>query len=111
MSTTPATTTDFRTLDASERLPDAYVNPYYLDDLKRRVAVARVEGKLYAFDDLCSHEACPLSSGLLSGTTILCQCHGSRFDITSGAVIRGPAAEPLETYEVREQDGQIQIKA
>ncbi len=35
-----------------------------LEDLKRRVSVARVGGKLYAFDDLCPHEACPLSSGL-----------------------------------------------
>lgn len=48
--------------------------------------------------------------GLLSGTTIMCQCHGSQFDITSGAVLRGPATRDLPTYEVREEDGAIQVR-
>ena len=38
----------------------------------------------------------------------MCQCHGSRFDITTGAVISGPATEPLELYEVREEGGKNQ---
>jgi nitrite reductase/ring-hydroxylating ferredoxin subunit len=105
-----ATTAAFRTLDDAGKLPDNYVNPYYLEDLKRRVSVARTGGKLYAFDDLCKHEGCPLSSGLLTGTTLMCQCHGSQYDITSGAVLRGPATEPLATYEVRERTGKIQVR-
>ena len=108
MSTT--TTTEFRTLDTSDRLPEDYVKAYYLKDLKRRVAVARVGGMLYAVDDLCTHEACPLSSGLLTGTTLMCQCHGSQFDVTSGAVLRGPAVDPLASYEAREVDGEIQVR-
>jgi 3-phenylpropionate/trans-cinnamate dioxygenase ferredoxin component len=105
-----ATTVAFRALDDASKLPDNYVNPYYLEDLKRRVSVARAGSKLYAFDDLCKHEGCPLSAGLLTGTTLMCQCHGSKYDITSGAVLRGPATEPLATYEVREQDGKIQVR-
>jgi 3-phenylpropionate/trans-cinnamate dioxygenase ferredoxin subunit len=67
--------------------------PGDLGDHKRRISVARIDGRLYAFDDLCTctEEACPLSGGLLTGTTIMCQCHGSRFDISTGAVINGPA--------------------
>jgi nitrite reductase/ring-hydroxylating ferredoxin subunit len=106
-----AISTEFRTLDKSDRLPENYVNPYYLDDLKKLVAVARVGGKLYAFEDLCKHEGCPLSAGLLTGTTVMCQCHGTKYDVTSGAVLRGPATEGLEAYEVREQNGEIQIRA
>ena len=60
-----ATTVAFRALDDAGKLPDNYVKPYYLEDLKHRVSVARAGGKLYAFDDLCKHECCPLSSGLL----------------------------------------------
>ena len=84
----------------------------YLEDRKLRVAVARVDDRLYAFDDLCTcaDERCPLSGGLLTGTTIMCQCHGSRFDVASGAVINGPATQPLTVYEVRELDGNIQIR-
>jgi 3-phenylpropionate/trans-cinnamate dioxygenase ferredoxin component len=52
-----------------------------------------------------------LSGGLLTGTTIMCQCHGSRFDITTGAVINGPATEPLNRYEVQEVDGSIHLRA
>lgn len=105
------TTIAFRALDEAANLPDNYVNPYYLPDLKRRVSVARVGGKLYAFDDSCTHEHCPLSAGLLTGGTIMCQCHGSQFNVASGAVLRGPATRPLLTYEVREQDGKIQVRA
>ena len=46
-----ATTVAFRALDDAGKLPDNYVNPYYLEDLKRRVSVARAGGKLYAFED------------------------------------------------------------
>ena len=107
-----STDTEFRTVDTSDRLPEGYVNPYYLEDLKRRISVTRVGGKLYAFDDLCTHEAeaCPLSAGLLTGTTLKCQCHGSQFDVTNGTVLHGPATDPLETYEVREEGGEIQIR-
>lgn len=49
-----ATKVAFRTLDDTGKLPDNYVNSCYLDDLKRRVSVARAGGKLYAFDDLGS---------------------------------------------------------
>lgn len=73
----PAAEREFRTVGDARALPDNYVNPYYLEDLKKRVSVARIAGKLYAFDDLCKHEGCPLSAGLLSGTTLMCQCHGS----------------------------------
>jgi nitrite reductase/ring-hydroxylating ferredoxin subunit len=102
------TTSEFRTLDDGDNLRDGNVNAYYLDDLKRRVSVARVGAKLFAFDDI--YEGAPLSGGLLTGTTIMSQCDGSQFDVTSGAVLRGPAISALSTYEVRQQDGKIQVR-
>ena len=102
----------FCNLGLVDEIPNDFVVPYYLDDCKRRVSVARVDGRLYAFEDLCTcaQEACPLSGGLLAGTTIMCQCHGSRFDITTGAALEGPATRSLETYQVRELEGRIQIR-
>jgi nitrite reductase/ring-hydroxylating ferredoxin subunit len=41
----------------------------------------------------------------------MCQCHGSSFDITTGAVINGPATKALNVYEVREVQGSIQVRA
>jgi nitrite reductase/ring-hydroxylating ferredoxin subunit len=111
--TTELAASAVRTLGPAGAIPDDLVVPYYLDDLKRRISVARVSDRLYAIDDLCtcSEQACPLSGGLLAGTTLMCQCHGSRFEITTGAVINGPATEPLNVYEVQEIDGSIQIRA
>ena len=107
-----ATDQPFRALGRADAVINDFVVPYYLDDLKRRISVARVANRLYAFDDLCTcaDRPCPLSGGLLTGTTLMCQCHGSRFDITTGAVINGPATEALHVYEVQEVDGDIQIR-
>jgi catalase len=63
-----------------------------------RVAVASVDGTLYAFQDTCTHRNCSLADGTLVGTIVTCPCHGSQFDVTSGAVVRGPAREALPTY-------------
>jgi nitrite reductase/ring-hydroxylating ferredoxin subunit len=103
----------YRTLGPSDRIPNDFVVPYYLEDRKLRVSVARVDDRLYAFDDLCtcSDRPCPLSGGLLMGTTIMCQCHGSRFDITTGAVVNGPATKVLNIYDVETVEGSIRIRA
>jgi 3-phenylpropionate/trans-cinnamate dioxygenase ferredoxin subunit len=103
----------FRTLGPGDAIANDYLVPYYLDDHKLRISVARVGDRLYACGDLCTcaDEACPLSGGLLSGTTIMCQCHGSRFDIATGAVIGGPATEALNVYEVQELEGDIHVRA
>ena len=106
-------TTSLRIVRRGDAIPNDFVVPYYLDDLKRRISVARVADCLYAFDDLCTcaDRSCSLSGGLLTGTTLMCQCHGSRFDISTGAVINGPATDPLNAYKVQEVDGSIQIRA
>jgi 3-phenylpropionate/trans-cinnamate dioxygenase ferredoxin component len=102
----------FRTVGPGDALPNDFVVPFYLEDRKLRISIARIANRLYAFDDLCTcgRDACPLSGGLLTGTTIMCQCHGSRFDVATGAVINGPANEPLNVYEVQEVEGNIQVR-
>jgi nitrite reductase/ring-hydroxylating ferredoxin subunit len=107
------TTAAFRTVGPSDAIPRDGVVPFYLDDRKLRISVARVDDRLHAFDDLCTcaGQSCPLSGGLLTGTTIMCQCHGSRYDITTGAVVGGPATEALAVYDTQEVDGTVQVRA
>jgi 3-phenylpropionate/trans-cinnamate dioxygenase ferredoxin subunit len=75
-----------------------------------QVAVARVEGELFAFADTCTHRGCSLSTGELDGHSIECECHGSVFSIRTGEVENPPATEPIDTYAVREEDGRIQVE-
>jgi nitrite reductase/ring-hydroxylating ferredoxin subunit len=105
-TTTP--TLAFRSLGDAGKLAENDVIAYYVEDLKHRVAVARIAGRLHAFDDL--YEGYPLSGGLLSGSTLMSQFDGSQFDVATGAVLRGPATATLDTYEVREQGGLIEVR-
>jgi nitrite reductase/ring-hydroxylating ferredoxin subunit len=76
---------------------------------ERLVAIANVGGNLHAFDDVCTHQHCSLAEGDLDGLVIECPCHGSQFDITSGEVVNGPATEPIDVFEAREEDGQLLV--
>ncbi|MBI5033151.1 MAG: Rieske 2Fe-2S domain-containing protein [Chloroflexi bacterium] len=70
------------------------------------VAVFNVDGKFFATQEACTHYQGPLSEGTLDGTTITCPLHGSMFDVTTGAVVNGPAKQPLKTFRVT-MDGNL----
>ena len=74
-----------------------------------RITLANVAGTLFAIDDTCTHRGCSLGDGKLDGSTVQCACHGSRFDVTSGAVVRGPAEDPVRSYPVHVANGEVQV--
>jgi nitrite reductase/ring-hydroxylating ferredoxin subunit len=75
-----------------------------------KVTVAGTDGELYAFDDTCTHAGCSLATGELDGTTVTCPCHGSRFDVTSGAVLRGPASRSVRSRAVRVEGDDLLVE-
>jgi nitrite reductase/ring-hydroxylating ferredoxin subunit len=74
------------------------------------LALARAAGEWFALEDECTHAECPLSDGDLTGAALMCNCHGSEFDVRTGAVLAGPATEPVKTYPLRIVDGRIEIQ-
>jgi 3-phenylpropionate/trans-cinnamate dioxygenase ferredoxin component len=68
------------------------------------VAVVGTDAGLVAFDDTCTHRACPLSEGQIEDGTVVCPCHKSRFHLTTGQPLNGPATEPIRIRRV-EHDG------
>jgi 3-phenylpropionate/trans-cinnamate dioxygenase ferredoxin subunit len=95
------------TVGSAGEIGDGELNSYNAGELQ--LAIANVDGTLHAFDDLCTHQQCSLSEGDLDETIVECPCHGSRFDIRTGQAVNGPATDPVDVYEVREQDGSIQV--
>ena len=75
------------------------------------VNVASANGNLFAFDDRCTHFGCSLAKGKLDGTTVTCPCHGSQFDVTSGAVLRGPAKQPVRSRRVQVEGEDLLVES
>jgi 3-phenylpropionate/trans-cinnamate dioxygenase ferredoxin subunit len=75
-----------------------------------RVRVARVSGRLYAFEDRCTHDDSPFEDAPIENCEIICPRHGARFSLQSGEALSPPAYEPLRIFEVRESDGRIQVR-
>ncbi|SNR85165.1 Rieske (2Fe-2S) protein [Actinomadura mexicana] len=65
------------------------------------------QGEFTAFSATCTHRGC--SVGSVSGGTINCPCHGSKFKITDGSVASPPADEPLAGKKVTVQGGKITL--
>jgi nitrite reductase/ring-hydroxylating ferredoxin subunit len=63
----------------------------------RPVAVIRHADGWVQVPDRCTHAACPFTrdSEVVDGTTLICNCHGSEYDLRTGEVMLGPAEEPL----------------
>jgi nitrite reductase/ring-hydroxylating ferredoxin subunit len=63
-------------------------------------AVFNVAGSFCATQAKCTHRGGPLNEGKLEGSTVTCPWHGTQFNVCTGAVLRGPATEPVKTYRV-----------
>lgn len=80
------------------------------------VAVARLDGELHAFEDRCTHDGEPLVGAELEGDAstpcgvVICPRHGARFCLSTGAALTPPAYEPIRIFEVRERDGQVEVR-
>jgi 3-phenylpropionate/trans-cinnamate dioxygenase ferredoxin component len=77
----------------------------------RRIAVTKIGGTYYAFDDECTHEQCSLAEyGEIADMTITCTCHGSEFDVATGKVLAPPAQTPLTVYRTRVEGDTLKIE-
>ncbi|MFJ2032494.1 Rieske (2Fe-2S) protein [Streptosporangium sp. NPDC087985] len=56
-------------------------------------------GEFKAFTSVCTHQGCDVAT--VSGGTINCPCHGSRFRIEDGSVANGPAGKPLAEKAIK----------
>jgi nitrite reductase/ring-hydroxylating ferredoxin subunit len=69
---------------------------------------------IFAVANRCTHQGAPLDKGIVktseSVPTVTCPAHGSVFSLIDGRVRRGPASRPVQAFEVRVNEGTVEIR-
>ena len=74
------------------------------------MTIVRLDGRLYAFQEFCTHRYGPLSEGTFHNGQVVCPWHRSCFDVRTGKVTEGPAKVDLKRFDVEVRDGQIAVR-
>ncbi len=76
--------------------------PYRAEVEGRKLALVRIQERIYAISDTCSHEDVSLSDGEvdLEECALECWKHGSLFSLETGEALSLPATKSVETYKV-----------
>ncbi len=77
----------------------------------REILLCNVDGKIYAIEDVCTHDGGPLDQGELEGECVVCPRHGATFDVKTGDALTLPAVVPLMTYDVSVEGDDVFVDA
>lgn len=77
---------------------------------EKYLALYKLDGRIFATSNICTHEFAFLSDGFLEDGYIECPLHAARFDIRTGTVLCAPANEPIATYPTKLEGGQILVE-
>lgn len=90
---------DFVAVAKANEIEEGVVRVVRVGDMP--IGVTKVEGELFAFADVCTHDGGPVAEGELDDHIIECPRHGAKFDIRSGKVKQLPAVVPIPVYAVK----------
>lgn len=98
------------TVCKTDELPDGEMRLIDVDGIE--IGVFNCGGDLLAIEDRCSHDDGPLAEGEFDQATCTVECprHGSLFDLRTGRPKTLPAFAPVETFQVRIEDGEIKLE-
>ncbi len=74
------------------------------------VLIVNLDGTVHAMQGICSHEYFELDKGFLTGDSLTCALHLSRFDIETGDALDPPAELPLAKYPVAVEAGRVVLE-
>ncbi len=90
---------------AVDALPDDEVIGVDLDG--KSLALYKVEGAVFATDNICTHGHARLCDGFLEGHEIECPLHQGKFDIRDGRALCAPLSEDIKTYPVKIEGNRV----
>ncbi|MDP7537602.1 MAG: Rieske 2Fe-2S domain-containing protein [Methylococcales bacterium] len=74
------------------------------------VVIFKLADRLYALENVCTHDGGDIACGQIEGDEIICPRHGARFCIKTGKVKSAPAYEDIECFPLRIEGGMVQIR-
>jgi 3-phenylpropionate/trans-cinnamate dioxygenase ferredoxin subunit len=77
---------------------------------EHRIAMFRIDDRVYAVGDRCSHAEASLAEGEVWDTSVECPRHGSEFDLETGEPKALPATKPVPVYPVSVEDGTVYLE-
>jgi 3-phenylpropionate/trans-cinnamate dioxygenase ferredoxin component len=75
------------------------------------ILLCNVDGRIFAIEDVCTHDGGPLDQGELEGECIVCPRHGATFDVRTGDALTLPAVVPLMTFETSIEGDDVFVDA
>ncbi len=97
--------TRFVPVAAASDLPEGTMAMVQVDGTN--ILLVHLGGRIRAMQGTCSHEYFELDRGFLTGDSLTCALHLSRFDLDTGEALDPPAELPLATYPVIVDDGRV----
>ena len=75
------------------------------------ILLCNVDGKIYAIEDVCTHDGGPLDQGTLEGECVVCPRHGATFDVRTGDALTLPAVMPVMTFDVTVEGDDVFVES
>jgi 3-phenylpropionate/trans-cinnamate dioxygenase ferredoxin subunit len=75
------------------------------------VVVVNLDGEYFCLEDVCTHDGGPVGEGKLDDGQLVCPRHGARFDVRTGEARTVAAFEPVATYEVKVDNGDLLVES
>ena len=76
----------------------------------KKIMLAKMQGKIFATDRICTHEEADLSTGILTEQGVMCPLHLSVFNLENGDPENLPAEKPLETFNIKTNENEIYVE-
>ncbi len=104
----PGSEKEFVRACSIEEIPTRRGKNIYFDE-DRQVAIFKIEGKLYAVNNICPHQHAPvLFEGQIEDCTVTCPLHGWMYDLETGQALGGGAK--LKTFEVYVEGEDVMVE-
>jgi nitrite reductase/ring-hydroxylating ferredoxin subunit len=78
-------------------IPSGSVKAFHVNG--KEIMVINNNGQLFCLEARCTHAGAPLAEGTIKDDILTCPWHGSKFKISNGKVIKGPAKQDLKVYK------------